>query len=625
MPKLTYTCPICNKQLKLSKEFKLDDTTMYEYTCGHVFSKRHDTIGNLDFTSVDGSGKHARGYQERGVEFIHESDFNAIIADQMRLGKTPQALLALKNAYKDRTPCLILVRSANLWQWVREYKIWCDSLPLGIFPIHGSSAFIPPGFSAYIVSMDTFSRPKILEALKRIQFKLIIADEAHFFKNTESNRSQALVDFVACMNKGESDRTLEFKCNRCAHSWTEQAKQKYDKRIGHSVLSKSSKCPKCGQYCYIQQQQHDEKERWQGNPEAVDKITKLLALAGDIAATPSEKELAAKRANELKEKYNVQMAALDKPCGIVLLTGTPILNRAEEYFVPLNLVNPERFHSLDSFRHEWLSQDDKGRWARVKSYKVEEFKRLVGTYVLRREKEDVYIDLPELNRIYTIVEPNKELYAKQYNKILDKLEVTLAEKASPTFWDVRENLMELRRLCGMMKLTWAGEYLEACALESSAKYAIGIHHETVRDVLYTMLGGDLNCYKLSGLDSAESKDRIMRSWESSTRQFLIINMLAGGVGMDFHYCDNVLVLERQWNAETERQFEFRFYNPDKSIKNRPTTVEYVLCKDTFEAWWYGMLEEKSRNVDPLVYNNWDLEKDTTTLRDLMEMTVSKRL
>lgn len=583
--KLTYNCPICNKQLKLLRECLLADTRMYEYTCGHVFAKARHTIESqdLDFTSVDGSGKRARNYQEKGVEFILESDFNVIIADQMRLGKTPQALLALRNAFSQRTPTLILVRSANLWQWVREYKIWCSTLPLGIFPITGSSAFIPPGFSAYIVSMDTFARPKILESLKKISFKLIIADEAHSFKNTESNRSQALVDFVAFQNTGESDLRVRFTCNRCKHAWDEQAKQKYDKRIGHTVLAKSSKCPKCSQYCYVNQQQ------------------------------------------ELKKHYNVQIASEDKPCGLVLLTGTPILNRAEEYFVPLNLVAPERFSSLERFRREWLGQDEKGRWSRVKSYRVEEFKKLISDYVLRREKEDVYTDLPELNRIFTMIEPNKDLYAKQYNKILDKLEMKLAEKANPTYWDSADELMELRRICGMMKLTWASDYLESCALDSPAKYAIGIHHETVRDVLFTMLGGEKNCYKLSGLDSAEQKDRIMRSWESSPRQYLIINMLAGGVGMDFHYCDNVLVLERQWNAETERQFEFRFYNPDKSIKTNPTTVEYVLCKDTFESWWYGMIEEKMANVDPLVYNNWDLQKDSTSFRDLMEKTVASRL
>jgi hypothetical protein len=224
-----------------------------------------------------------------------------------------------------------------------------------------------------------------------------------------------------------------------------------------------------------------------------------------------------------------------------------------------------------------------------------------------------------------MIEPDKELYAKQYNKILDKLESKLVEKANPTYWDMADDLMELRRICGMMKLSWAGDYLETCAQDSTAKYAIGIHHESVRDVLYTMLGGSLNCHKYFGGTSLDEKNRIELNWAKDNKQFLIINMIAGGVGLDLHYCDNVLILERGWNAEMERQFEFRFYNPDKSIKKNATTVEYVLSKGTFEEWWYDMIEEKSRNVDPLVYNNWDLQKDAISFKQLAEMTVAGRL
>jgi SNF2 family DNA or RNA helicase len=139
------------------------------------------------------------------------------------------------------------------------------------------------------------------------------------------------------------------------------------------------------------------------------------------------------------------------------------------------------------------------------------------------------------------------------------------------------------------------------------------------------LGGDTNCLKLSGQDSSDRKDWIQRNWEHSNKQFLIINMLAGGVGMDFHYCDNVLVLERQWNSEIESQFEFRFYNPDMSIKKNPTNVEYVIAKGTLDEWWYDMVESKRRNVGELIYNSWNVERDTDSFRALVERTVSSRL
>lgn len=580
MPKLTYKCPICDKQLKLKDEVVFNSgVKLFSYTCGHWFSKKYDKITkeDLDLKAVDNSGKAARHYQEDGVEFIINSDFNAIIGDQMRLGKTPQALLALKNKYKERTPALILVRSANLWQWIREYKVWCDTLPNGIYPVIGSNAWIPPGFSAYIVSMDTFSRPKVIEALKKISFKLIIADEAHSFKNTDSNRSQALVDFVAFQNTGEWPSTVTFNCPSCKNQWEETGTQKYDKRIGAKSIVKSSKCPQCGWY-----------------------INQSAAI------------------KEVPDDVN------NRACGLILLTGTPILNRAEEYFVPLNLVNPEKFRSIEQFRNTWLTQDSKGRWNRVKPHYLEMFKETIKPYLLRREKEDVFTDLPKINKIYTVIEPDKNKLRDQYNKILDKMEAKLASKVNPSYWDMADNLMALRQICGMMKISWTTDYLEACALESANKYAIGIHHESVRELLQLQLGGEKNCMKLSGQDNSEKKDWIMTHWEKAAQQFLVINMLAGGVGMDFHYCDNVVVLERQWNSEIEAQFEFRFYNPDLNIKKNSTTVEYIIAKGTIDEFFHDMIEMKRQVVGETVYTNW-VEEQPNFFADLLEKTLSSRL
>ncbi len=658
--KLTYKCPQCQKALVLDKEFQLGETTLYAYKCGHVFSRTMHKVSKaaLDLNSVDGSKK-ARHYQADGVEFILNSGYNCIIADQMRLGKTPQSLLALKNALSkdapggEKLPCLIIVKSANLWQWIREFKTWVTELPNGIFPIQGGSAFVFPGFSAYIISMDTFglnasclcghryheerckgkncncrqylsSGNSVRDQLKKIPFKLIIVDEAHSFKNTDSNRSQALVEFVRFMNTGEESTKLQFECNRCNEKWSEEAKTKFDKRIGHVVLHKSSSCPKCGQYCYIQQQ-HDERDsKYVKDPEAAAQVQKLLALGNDNSTTEHERSLALTKAEEIRQKYEVEKPK-QEPCGLILLTGTPIMNRAEEYFVPLNLIAPEKFPSLTQFQRTWLTQDDKGRWNRVQRYKLDAFKETIKPYLLRREKEDVYTDLPELNKIFTLIEPDKDHLADQYNRILDQMEAKYAEKANPTFWDMEGSMMELRRICGMMKVMWTSDYLESCALDSAQKYAVGIHHTAVRDVLYMKLGGDKNCLKLSGEDSSERKDYIMRHFEHSNQQFLIINMLAGGVGMDFHYCNNVLVLERQWNSATEEQFEFRFYNPDKSIKKDPTMVEYILAKGTLDEWWHDMVREKAKTFGETVANHWDLQEDAGSFRELMDRTLAGRL
>src|SRR5258706_831642 len=104
----------------------------------------------------------------------------------MGLGKTIQALLSLRNKYEQMTPCLIIVKSATTFQWIREFKDWCDADALGIFPIISTTGVIPPGFRTYVISMDTLGRNGTWKKLSTMGFKLIIVDECHSFKDPGS-------------------------------------------------------------------------------------------------------------------------------------------------------------------------------------------------------------------------------------------------------------------------------------------------------------------------------------------------------------------------------------------------------------------------------------------------------
>ena len=581
--RLTTKCPYCDKVLELMRTETIGNETLEFYKCGHVLVKNLTslcvpaTVDELDFKSAEGT-KTARDYQKTGIEFIVNSNFNCVIADQMRLGKTPQSLLALKNSYAERTPCLILVRSANLYQWIREYKIWTDTLPLGIFPIVGSRSFIPPGFSAYIMSMDTFSKGDMVQKLLDFGFKLVIIDEAHSFKNPDSQRSQALIQFIQKISTKEITKTIHLHCIMCDNEWAEETKIKLEL---HNPLASGknyhhSQCSKCG-------------------------------------ASTSQ---ASEKTEFMKEHQR---------CGIVMLTGTPIKNRADEYFVPLNLLAPHKFPSYESYCRKWLIKDEKNKYSRVNPYLIDRFKEEIKPYVLRREKEDVYTDLPELNRMYTVIEIEEKRLREAYNKVLDKIEADMESKVNYNFFDSIGELMLLRQICGQAKVNWTADYAETILMDSdNSRLAIGIHHHSVRDTLAYKLS-NIGCLKLSGEDSAARKDWVMTNFEKSPERILIINMLAGGVGMDFHYCNNVLILERQWNSADEEQFEFRFYNPDKSIKSASTNVEYILAKGSIDEFFHDMIEEKRQIFGETISNNWSLQDDSSSFRELMERTIASRL
>lgn len=617
--RLTQTCPVCDKRLELISSLPLLDISrrLNLYKCGHMFTEEITAtdLESLTFTSIDGT-KCARGYQKTGVKFILDGDFNVVIGDQMRLGKTPQALLALRNRYQERTPCLIIVRAANMWQWIAEYKTWTDPLPLGIWPIIGTKGFIPPGFSTYIISMDTFSRAgscktckhslsnhddktnrckrrgcscthpvdahdSIVDRLNEIDFKLIIADEAHSFKNTDSNRSQAIVNFLKDKNTTDATRTLYYKCPFCQREWEKSQEYKIVNGQEQANIQATVFCPECR------------------------------------AAVACAKQ---------------QEVSASRKCGVILLTGTAIKNSADEYFVPLNLVAPTLFPSLERFRRRWLIQDGRGQWPRVSPYVFNEFKSVIAPYVLRREKEDVYKDLPQLNRMFTVIEPEKNALAEQYNKILDKMDARFAERNNPSYWDFQTDLMDLRRICGLMKAMWTADYAEACLLDSdNLRLAIGLHHYDVSDILKYKLS-QIGCLKLDGRDSPERKYWLQNNFSITPERIILMNMLAGGVGMDFPYVEKIIVLERAWSFADEQQFEFRFYNPDKELlrsrrisPDKVTDVEYIVAKGTLDEWWYNMVEVKKAIQGQTIGTNWDVKTTPGMFKELLQETLNHRL
>lgn len=546
MAKLIIHCDYCKKVLEQSSSLRLSETeTLVSYKCGHSYIEHSApklTLTKSHLHSLNGIHI-ARDYQVDGVQFIVDSGFNCILGDKQRLGKTPQALLALRTSmehFLNGLPCLIIVGGANLYQWIDEHKHWVCSDPSGIYPIIGSKSWIPPGFKTYIISRDTFSKGDVAQRVSALNPGLCIVDEAHNFKNTSSKRSQALVDFIRSLNTAE-----------------------YTDAVAHGVRT--------------------------------------------------------------------QVLVTKQKCGVILLTGTPILNRADEYFVPLNLVAPKIFPSLEHFRRAWCVQNDKGQWTKINPNRLEAFHKQIAPFYLRREWEDVYKQLPKANRMFTMITIEDDTLKKLYNATLDKIDADIA--AGRATWAAQQdNLMMLRKITGLAKADFVANLIEV-GLDDDArtKYAIGIHHHDVRDLLKYKLA-QYGVMTIDGTDSAEEKFRVMDTFRDATERVLCMGASAVREGMDFLYVENVILVERMWSSALEEQFECRFYNPDaqlmedRGLKDKVTNYEYIVAKGTIdEFYWFDMVESKRQIFGETVVNNWDIGSDPQSFRDLLERTTAGRL
>ena len=585
MPRLLSPCPICEKPLILKGETAIGQEIFREYKCGHAFYEIPDPPAqpgseNPVYTKSLNEKKEAFPFQVEGLEFVAKSNYNCLIADPMGLGKTIQALLAARNGGFKRI--LVLCKASCGYQWFEESKEWFANGIWSAFLINGTKAFVPPGFQVYIMSMDTMSRfvnnKEKFKELKALDFDMLIVDECHSFKNPDSARSQALVAFLQDISHTEIDRVLRLNCPMCRHSWTETAKIKINLRDSKSpaTVRHYTQCPQCG---------------------------------GSLAQSAQKDVL------ETEDR---------KKLGLILLSGTPIKNRADEYFIPLNLLRPGVFTSLTQFRRQWLQQDPySGKYNRFLPYKFDEFEYQTRNFIIRREKNQV-LSLPPFRRSFETILIEDPRAKAAYNKEVTNL-VNAGLRPNLAWLDIQEHFMTLKRIIGMAKVPFAIEYVDLFLdTVEKEKIVIGIHHDAVRDNLYLAFQErGFNPLKLSGEDNAEKKNQIAKEFTNNPqRRILIVNTLAGGVGLNLQVANNLLGLEREWNAADEEQLEGRLTRPGQTL---PVLAEWMNAKGTIDTLYSHPMIEDKRNICGETLDKWDIRGNKDALRDLVDQLGSHKL
>ncbi|KAM7463221.1 hypothetical protein LguiA_031342 [Lonicera macranthoides] len=143
-------------------------------------------------------------FQRDGVRFVLQHGGRVLLADEMGLGKTLQAI-AVTSCIRDSWPVLVLTPSSLRLHWASMIQQWLDIPSSDILVVlsqcSGSNRGgfnIVPSSSKRSIRLDGLFNiisydivPKIQDALKASDFKVVIADESHFLKNGQAKRTSA--------------------------------------------------------------------------------------------------------------------------------------------------------------------------------------------------------------------------------------------------------------------------------------------------------------------------------------------------------------------------------------------------------------------------------------------------
>lgn len=315
-----------------------------------------------------------------------------------------------------------------------------------------------------------------------------------------------------------------------------------------------------------------------------------------------------------------KLASLTAVPHILCTSGTPILNRADEFFTTLNLLKPERFHSMKNFQHRWLEPNEKGKYTKIKSWALDDWQATIKPFILRREKREVLKDLPPFSRNFKFFEIEDPKLKAQYNSELVSLEKLMSTIASQNgFNSIFACLNRLRQLTGIAKvkpiLEDVSDFLDGYETD---KLIIGCHHKAVAAGLHAGLQ-EFSPVMISGNDSAESKNSKVEQFKDLTRRVAIVSTLACGEGLNLQFCNNMILAEREWNAAKEEQLEGRI---DRFGQLQNTSADYYLAKGTIDEYFTDMVEDKRSTCAEALGDEFNIESNPEQMRKLAENILS---
>lgn len=313
-----------------------------------------------------------------------------------------------------------------------------------------------------------------------------------------------------------------------------------------------------------------------------DKLKQLdLIIVDEAHYIKNEATKRAKNVNALakKSKYHLYM------------TGTPIENRLEEMKKLISYLKPKLVRRID--------RD-------FADYDPEKFKQLVSYVYLRRKRDEVLKELPEIEMV-ELWSNFSEIEQQYYNHA-----VSLG-------------------LSGLMKMRRAGfagdepkhsekikQLMDICleAKENGDKVLIFSYFKIVLNKLQNLLGEDVVGMISGDVSTNQRQEMIDAFTEAEDGKILLSQIEAGGVGLNIQAANIVILCEPQWKPSTENQAISRVYRMGQT-KN--VIVYRLLTEASIDETMLEILGEKSDIFNQYAHDS--LVSDAFDRRQAQDATV----
>lgn len=291
---------------------------------------------------------------------------------------------------------------------------------------------------------------------------------------------------------------------------------------------------------------------------------------------------------------------------IILLSGTPVVNRPEDLVSQLSIMN-----RLNDFggKAQFLSMYGECE-------NLEELSsRLYSSCLIRREKAKVLTELPDKTRCDLYVDiSNRE----EYNMAVENLAEYLRQYKECTDAEIRRKMrmealvqfMTLRSLAAMGKVAQAIDFARNF-LASGKQLIIFCSYHDIVDALCKAFP---TAVRVTGRDSITAKQAAVDSFQNGNSQLIICSIKAAGVGLTLTASSNVAFVEFPWTYADCCQCEDRAHRIGQKDN---VTCYYLIGRGTIDNALYNIIQRKKSVANQIMASDDDIPTSEAYFNELV--------
>ena len=332
----------------------------------------------------------------------------------------------------------------------------------------------------------------------------------------------------------------------------------------------------------------------------------------------------------------------------ILLTGTPIMNKIEDMWSMLYMIEPYRFSNFWAFRNQYCifkdivtKQDKKIRL--IVGYKnTDQLQKQLAGIMLRRDKYNTLKDLPPKTNEVREIELSSE-QKKLYKSFAEEISVWIDERNEEI--EVHQALDKMLRLkqvaitpelfggsTSSSKLDELEEIVdeitsngEKVIVFSQFKTATNIIKKRLLKKGYTnkniaYISGDVPM-KVSAAALAKGKtdrmEEIRRFQEDDDCKIFVGVIDACKEGITLTAAKYVVFVDKSWTPADNEQAEARAH---RNGQKNPVTVISLVAKDTVEEYIEEKLQEKMNLFDQIIEGTVRHQNTISEVKKMLKMS-----